>query len=146
MNTIDIICAKQKGFSHPQYQIIVDGKLFNDFLNQKTNSKDFDLLVPPIELFDEHEQRKVLDILDYRNVMLPLLVCSDDMDFSCTIVSTYVIEKDDFVIWEYFGYGLDMTKSIYVPRLSFFKDQYEAFTEKFKRFIKHPYSEFEQDI
>ena len=136
MNTIDIIYAEQKGFLSPQYQIIVDGVLLNDFLNGKTNSNDFDLLVPPVGLMIEQEQRKILELLDWRNVVLPLLVCSDDMDFSCIIVSAFVTEKKNQTVWERWGYGLDMSKTIFCPKLAFDRREYKKFVSKFKCFIE----------
>jgi len=136
MNTVDIIHAEQKGFLSPQYQIIVDGILLNDFLNGKTSSNDFDLLVPPVGLMYEQEQRKILELLNMRNVVLPLLVCSDDMDFSCIIVSVFVAEKKNQTIWEHWGYGLNMSKPIFCPKLAFDSREYKKFAEKFKNYIE----------
>jgi hypothetical protein len=143
---IDITCSKLKGFTHPQYQILINDQLLNDYLNQHTQSRSFDLLLPPIDLINEQEQKTVLDRLDYRNVILPVLVCSDDMDFSCIVVSTYVKESNNLVVWDGFGYGLDMLEAIHVPKLAFEKAQYDRFEERFKEFILHPNSEVVKDI
>ena len=36
-------------------------------------------------------------------VILPILLCPDDFDFSCTVVVVEVICKDNTVIWKRFG-------------------------------------------
>ncbi|ASJ57490.1 hypothetical protein BP422_09240 [Brevibacillus formosus] len=132
---IEIRQDQIKGFQHPQYVITINDITLNDYLNQNTQSSSFDLLVPPIGLFDNRDQQKVLELLSFTNVSLPILVCSDDMDFSCTVVSTNVEEAKDYIIWKTFGYGVDMSKPIHVPPLTFEKDVYREFVEAFKGFI-----------
>ncbi|MOA67059.1 hypothetical protein D3C78_1940610 [compost metagenome] len=61
------------------------------------------------------------------------------MDFSCTIVSAYVVGLDDIVLWKHFGYGLDISTSIKVPALAFDKIGYLAFNNKFKTFALENY-------
>ncbi len=146
ISNIEITCAKLRGFSGPQYQILVDGLLLNDYLNRHTHSNNFDLLLPPIELMNDQDQATVFKLLDRRNVILPLLVCSDDMDFSCTIVSTFVTEADDLIVWDSFGYGLDMSEFIPAPKLCFVKSNYDSFIHYFKHYIENPYSEFIKDV
>jgi len=135
VNSVDIVYERLKGFPIPQYQIIVDGVLLNDFLNSETNSNDFDLLVPPIGLMFEQDQKKVFELLEYRNVIFPLLVCPDDLDFSCIVVSVYVTEKKNQTTWEYWAYGLDMSKPIHCRKLIFDKNEYRNFVNKFKSYI-----------
>ncbi|TQK63893.1 hypothetical protein FB479_103764 [Brevibacillus sp. AG162] len=132
---IDIRQAQMEGFQHPQYVITINDITLNDYLNQNTQSRSFDLLVPPIGLFENRDQQKVLELLSYTNVALPVLVCSDDMDISCTVVTTNVEEMKDCIIWRAFGYGVDMSKPIHVPPLAFEKDQYREFVKVFKDFI-----------
>lgn len=127
---------KMKGFQHPQYVITINDITLNDYLNQNTQSRSFDLLVPPIGLFDNRDQQRVLELLSFINVTLPILVCSDDMDFSCTVVATNVEEGENYIIWKTFGYGVDMSKPIHVPPLTFEKDVYREFVEAFKGFIQ----------
>ncbi|MGK5508508.1 hypothetical protein [Brevibacillus formosus] len=87
---IEIRQDQIKDFQHPQYVITINDITLNDYLNQNTQSSSFDLLVPPIGLFDNRDQQKVLELLSFTNVSLPILVCSDDMDFSCKVVATNV--------------------------------------------------------
>lgn len=134
-NKIEIRQDQMKGFQHPQYVITINDITLNDYLNQNTQSSSFDLLVPPIGLFDNRDQQKVLELLSFTNVVLPILVCSDDMDFSCTVVATNVEEAKDCIIWKTFGYGVDMSKPIHIPPLTFEKDVYREFVEAFKGFI-----------
>ncbi|MED1959235.1 hypothetical protein P4V52_21230 [Brevibacillus formosus] len=133
---IEIRQDQMKGFQHPQYVITINDITLNDYLNQNTRSSSFDLLVPPIELFDNRDQQKVLELLSFTNVALPILVCSDDMDFSCIVVAANVEETKDYIIWKTFGYGMDMSKPIHVPPLTFEKDVYREFVEAFKGFIQ----------
>ncbi|CAI8723802.1 Arginine decarboxylase [Brevibacillus sp. IT-7CA2] len=86
-----------KGFQHPQYVITIKDITLDDYLNQNTQSRSFELLVPPIGLFDNRDQQKVLELLSFTNVALPVLVCSDDMDFSCTVVTRNVEEAKDCI-------------------------------------------------
>ncbi|NEW09859.1 hypothetical protein GK047_28565 [Paenibacillus sp. SYP-B3998] len=139
ISKIDIFLGDINGFKYPQYIIQINDLSLNDYLNLHTKSSDFDLLLPPIAMFNNEDQQKAINLIDFRNVTMPLLICSDDMDFSCTIVSAYVVEHDDIVLWKHFGYGLDISTSINVPALAFDKIEYSAFTNKFKAFALENY-------
>ncbi|WP_340007056.1 hypothetical protein MHH52_05185 [Paenibacillus sp. FSL K6-0276] len=139
ISKIDIFLGDLKGFKYPQYTIQINDISLNDYLNLHTKSSDFDLLLPPIAMFNNEDQQKAIHLIDFRNVTMPLLICSDDMDFFCTIVSAYVVEHDDIVLWKYFGYGLEISTSIHVPALAFDKIGYAAFINKFKTFALENY-------
>ncbi len=129
-SSLDLCFGPVKGFEHSQYVISINGTNLTDYLNDQTGCRDFDLLLPPIGLYSRSEQEQILELLGRRNVVMPVLVCSDDMDFSCTVVSTYVIECKDYVLWDGFGYGLTMRQPIHAPRLAFERACYDAFAAK----------------
>lgn len=135
-SNIDINFGKVNGFKDLQYLITVNDISINKYLNDYAKKDYFNQLVPPIRLFNKKDQEKVDFLLNYKNIVLPLLVCSDDMDLSCIVVSCYVVEEKDAIVWKSFGYGLDMTEIIYAPQLYFKKDNYENFIQKFKLFIQ----------
>ncbi|MGM1048828.1 MAG: hypothetical protein ACQEXX_22165 [Bacillota bacterium] len=135
LSKIDIRLDHVHGFQNPQNMIYINEITLIDYLNQNTDSDSFNLLVPPIGLYDASDQQKVFELLDYTNIVIPILVCSDDMDFSCTVVSTSVVEEKDCIVWKSFGYYLDMSKPIHVPPLAFEKDNYKKFVENFKGLI-----------
>ncbi|UNK20696.1 hypothetical protein MNQ98_12065 [Paenibacillus sp. N3/727] len=90
LSKIDIRLDQVHGFQNPQHMIYINEMTLIDYLNQNTESDSFNLLVPPIGLFDASDQQKVFDLLDFTNVAIPILVCSDDMDFSCIVVSRVI--------------------------------------------------------
>lgn len=145
-NNVQLTVGKLKGFSLPQYQILIDGILLNDRLNELTGSKEFDLLVPPLELLDEKDQRETLRRLALYNTRMPLLVCPDDMDFSCIVVSALVELQKDAVVWKDFAFGLTELQYIHKPSFKFQKTEYEKFIKTFEDFAKTPFSQFYQDI
>lgn len=81
ISKIDIFLGDLKGFKYPQYTIQINDISLNDYLNLHTKSSDFDLLLPPIAMFNNEDQQKAIHLIDFRNVTMPLLICSDDMDF-----------------------------------------------------------------
>lgn len=61
-------------------------------------------------LVEEHEQALVRERMWPRvgeRLIVPLLVCPDDLDFTCTLVVAEVSSTEDEVTWE--RVGLDVT-------------------------------------
>ncbi len=89
------------------YLIEIDGKSLEDIIleSQETILKG---LVPTLlNWLDDPEERKVV----WKRVLppngsttrLPILMCSEDVDFWCTLIMVEVECNDQYVIWKRFG-------------------------------------------
>jgi hypothetical protein len=60
-------------------------------------------------LTDEHEQeladRRFAPGEDGTSTLVPLLVCSDDMDFDCTVLMAEQVIEGDTIQWKRFGWS-----------------------------------------
>ena len=69
----------------------------------------------------------------YREI-LPILMCPDDCDFSCTIIVAEVVKDSEFVTWERIGVNVKGLAEIdlevnwldKLPRMSFRRSEYES--------------------
>ena len=145
VNSLQIDCAKLAGFNGPQYQILVDGELINHYLNRRTRSRDFDRMVPPVDLVDPTDQQQVVNLLGQRDSVLPILVSSDLMDLTGTVIAVRVTSAAGVVKWESFWYGLDMSRPIRVQGMVFDEAAYDVFVAKVKDYIALPFSQFFKD-
>lgn len=85
---------------------------------------------------------------------MPILMCSDDIDFSCTLIMVDVRSDTEFVYWERFGLensGVETTaggigSSVHwfadIQPLTFARAQYEDVLEKFWRNLDESKPEF----
>lgn len=48
--------------------------------------------------------RFVWKLIEMDSVVLPLLLCSDDLDFSCIVIAAEVNKTEDYVYWNKIGY------------------------------------------
>ncbi|MFC2994425.1 hypothetical protein ACFODO_03900 [Acinetobacter sichuanensis] len=63
-------------------------------------------------LMDEHENKIAWELLkttgnEECSTIVPLLICPDELDYTCTVVVVEQIQKDTQVIWNRFGLGLN---------------------------------------
>lgn len=94
----------------------VDGKLLYGHLNQwllkyENNKivnmmKPFDDLCPAWtkELDWSGDVRFVWELIEKERAILPVLLCPDDLDFTCIVVVSEVEKTEDFVYWNRIGY------------------------------------------
>lgn len=115
MNHINIQKIKtQYGYEEDYWS--VDGKTLPQYLDEcvsKTNSEylsniggTFDGLCPAWskELDFKGDIRFVWELIHRESTILPVLLCSDDLDFSCIVIVVEVEKTKDFVYWNRIGY------------------------------------------
>lgn len=119
------------GYEHPQYIIEIDGEFLQDYLNRKTGGREFNGLLPPLGMVDEYDQELAVRLVRGLNQWTPVLICADDMDLSCSVVSAYVEEFPEGVAWTFFGWGVHGDKPIPAPGLLFERDEYARFVADF---------------
>jgi len=107
MNSIKAITYKSKFANEPHLVLAIDGKPLDEFLVEKLGDDNFIGLVPSIswlQLDDEREFsiNKLIKNVDSSKVV-PLLVCPDDQDFSCTVIVAETEIQDTNIIWNRLG-------------------------------------------
>lgn len=110
--------------------ITINGKPVINYLSQSLAEFDLKGLVPPIGLRSEEDQESAIVSLKKMNGWTPILVCGDDMDFSCTVICAWVEKDGDYILWRRFAYGLDGQLAIEAPPLKFSLANYVAFVGK----------------
>lgn len=121
-------------YEHPQYITEIDGGFLQDYLNRETGSREFDSLLPPLAMVDEYDQELAVRLVRGLNQWTPVLVCADDLDLSCLVVSAYVEECPEGVAWTFFGWGVHGDKPINASGLFFERDEYAKFVADFVRY------------
>jgi hypothetical protein len=125
--------------------IFIDGIRFDKWLSNKLTNEDYLNLIPTWLgwLLNPKEQEYVwakIRLCETEKVILPILVCPDDLDFSCTVIVCEVQYMDDAVQWKrigidktnfpnYIGEVIEWFQK--VPLLEFSRQQYEACIDKF---------------
>lgn len=96
-------------------------------------------------LTDEDHSRYAWQILEPAmedcSTIVPLLVCADDMDLSCTVAVVEQMTRDDTVIWVRFGRAVNTASGVITavawnemnPQASFHRGQFEEALAEFKR-------------
>ncbi len=110
-------------------RILINGQGLDSYLNQATGSRDFSGLVPPLGLLSEEDQRSTALRWKMSTGWTPVLVCGDDLDFSCTVVSALVTKEGEYVHWRSFAYGLEGQQPIAAPPLKFPAQMYAELVE-----------------
>ncbi len=100
--------------TEPHLNLWIEGEPLQEWLHRQVPDAGLDGLVPAWLgwLVDEQEQMLVRERMWPRvgeRQIVPLLVCPDDLDFSCTLVVAEVSSTEEAVIWE--RIGLDLTGS-----------------------------------
>lgn len=85
--------------------LFVDKKCINNFFEKIQGSNNFfEWLVSSVCTENTGELLYIKDLVERRiSCNFPLLICGDDLDFSCTIVVVKVEYSEDAVIWTKFG-------------------------------------------
>ncbi len=84
---------------------LVDGKCINmNFEEIQGSNNFFEWLVSSMRVENIGELRYIVELIERKiSCNFPLLVCGDDLDFSCTVVVVKVEWLEDSVIWTKFG-------------------------------------------
>jgi hypothetical protein len=100
-------------------------------------------------LTDEDHSRYAWQILkpatEDCSTIVPLLVCADDLDLSCTVAVVEQVICSDTVIWERFGRAVNTVAGVITavawnemnPRASFHRGQFEEALSEFLRLTEH---------
>jgi hypothetical protein len=82
------------------------------------------------------------------STIVPLLVCADDMDLSCTVAVVEQVISGDIVSWMRFGRALDTISGVITAvnwnetnqRASFHRGQFQDALAEFKRLTEHAWA------
>jgi hypothetical protein len=136
---------------HDEYlMIFVDEIRFDKWLANALDNNNYINLIPTWLgwLLDSKEQEYVwakTHLCKSETTIVPILICPDDLDFSCTVVVCEVKYLDTSVQWKRIGIdttgfpnyiGEDIEWFQNIPLLQFPRKQYETCIDKF---IKNQY-------
>lgn len=116
MNHIDVKDIETI-YGYKESYWIIDEKILPDYLSEwALESKDDNLkLMEPFnglcpawrkELDWSGDIRWVWKLIEMDSVVLPLLLCPEDLDFTCTVIVVEVEKTKNFVYWNRIGYVL----------------------------------------
>ena len=96
--------------------IFINGKRLDVILSESVNENYMGLVSAWLDCYDEDYQPSMKEKqyvwertrLENGIEILPIMLCPDDFDFSCTTVVVEVIDRGDTVVWNRFG--LDITE------------------------------------
>ncbi len=93
---------------HAHPTIMIDGMPLDELLQKLYPDQLLHGLIPVIVdwMHIEQEAKIVVERFysNHSQVILPILMCPDDCDLSCTIVVAEVIQSNDKIIWNRIGY------------------------------------------
>ena len=130
--------------AHPVFTI--NGVVLNIWLHKQTQEKYvFDLAPAQGWLLDEGESALAWQLLRKLDVgdcaIVPLLVCTDDMDLNCSVISVEQCVTADAVIWQRFAWGFnngtdtDLNWLSTPTSVSFEKAEFMHAVEEFQRLL-----------
>jgi len=141
MNKIEIKYDQSKYMKNKFLNFFIDSLSINDIINKEYNNHTKGLVPPFLNLMDESEEDFVWDIFESDSkdiVILPILICSEDLDLCCIVLCVEVQKKKNSVQWLRFGYRADEGKlnenSILdkIPSFEFDRYEYEDAIRAFK--------------
>lgn len=126
----------------------IKGVVYDGEGNDETNG-----LVPAqgwlIDDDDSNYAWRILEpVMENCSTIVPLLVCSDDMDLSCTVAVVEQVIRGDTVIWERFGRAVDTISGVITAvdwnqmnqPVSFPRVQFQEALSEFKRLTEHEWA------
>ncbi|WP_176469909.1 hypothetical protein [Pseudomonas sp. Irchel 3A5] len=157
MNIISATMYQSKHTSAPHPVLTIDsiplanwikGVVYDGEGDDETNG-----LVPAqgwlIDDDDSNYAWRILEpVMEDCSTIVPLLICADDMDLSCTVAVVEQVIRSDTVIWERFGRAVDTISGVITAvhwnemnqRVSFPRDQFLDALSEFKRLTKHEWA------
>ena len=107
MNRITVEMQRTKGIRVEHPVILIDGIPLDLYIHNLYPDNLFLGLIPTITdwLWLKEEAELILSLYysDQNKVILPILMCPDDLDLSCTIIVAEVIKSDIEVVWNRIG-------------------------------------------
>ncbi len=107
MNTLEVISRKSIYVQDEHPTIIIDGTSLDELLQNAYPDQLLRGLIPMIVDWMDSKEAKLVVERFYSDVspsILPVLMCPDDCDLSCTIIVAEVIRSNDKIIWNRTGY------------------------------------------
>ena len=114
MNKIEVKYLQHKYWKVPLLTIFIDWEPLDNLLNKLSPGYDLSELISTLIkdwLTHENEFQVVWDRIypkEKWSSIVPILMCPDDLDFSCNLIVVSIQIKDQIVIWE--KIGEDITK------------------------------------
>jgi hypothetical protein len=110
---MDIIKIKKNKSIYPIYKkeyfdLTINGVFLNEYLDRIVPGKDIKGLVPTFSgwLANERDEKIVWERIlpgPQKTAIVPILICPDDQDYSCSVIVVEVINQEDGVYWNKFG-------------------------------------------
>ena len=109
MNRIEAIRARSKYVPDPHLIITVDGEPLDELLDAALPGSNLSGLVSSLlGWFHKDEDT----IIPWQRILpevgctgyAPILICPDDLDYSCGVVMVEVVAEPDMIRWERFGF------------------------------------------
>ncbi len=129
--------------------LTIDDIAIEQWLSSHLNEPDVAKLgLSLMWLLDEDEdalaKRRFIPGEEGTSTIVPLLVCSDDMDFDCTVVVAEQVIEDDMVHWARFGWSISGSLEVGISTrwnansqpVSFALTSFNDALEKFDRLFK----------
>lgn len=157
MNSIRADWFKSQFVSEPHLIIRVDGEPLDDFLGNLTTDEELRGLIPAwlYWLTNDTDQavvwERMITPLSGR-VRVPVLMCPDDLDFSCQLIIADLEATPEVIVWH--RIGCDRTQSMEpgrvgeevawyesIPTLRFPRSDYETCVAAFVNAAKRPTNE-----
>ena len=148
--SINIISTKTylNSFSNKNFYIIkIDGKSLEDIILENQPEIIRGIVPTLLNWLENQEESKVvwerLMPGEFQKSNLPILMCSDDVDFWCTLIMVEVEQDENYIYWNRFGLEIsnamtpnEIGKEIKwfqgIPPLVFEKENYENVMEEFR--------------
>lgn len=150
MIMIDAALHQSKHASTPHPTFTVDGAPLNVWLHQVAPEHDVLGLVPAQGWLindDEFELawRRLTPAEPNSATIVPILICSDDIDLACSVVVVEQYVQGTHIVWARFGYslsgGIETGVSVRwfanIPPLEFELEAFHRALSRFKHLAKH---------
>ncbi len=110
-----------KGELKPFPILAIDGLSLNQWMNQFLELKDglsiLSLVPAQGWLIDEQENKTAWELLkttedQSSSTIVPLLICPDDLDLTCTTLVVEQVQMDSKIIWKRFGQAINEINAV----------------------------------
>jgi hypothetical protein len=117
MQSIRITTQASRYIHEPHLVVTIDGQPLDERLAMSTTDDWLHGLISTWTGWLEEPSQQA--IIDSRTLMfmgsptiLPILICPDDLDFSCTVVVTEVLHTPTQITWARFGFDSTPTRDV----------------------------------
>jgi hypothetical protein len=109
MNRLTAELRQTRYAAEPHLHLLIDGQPLDELLHQHYPDGNYLGLLPTLLSWLDHpgERRVVWEraaVCPGSRVKLPILMCPDDLDLSCTVVAAEVLAEDEVVRWPRLGW------------------------------------------